>query len=307
MPSPPASPFDPENSSLYNQWRDQKLEGYPSATADLLVELDDPRRATEAECTALLQRCRKTNIALYISKTGDDPDPEIPLALGRRFGLQRLDHNWLGDDSGLTSLTTRESGTRQFYIPYTNRPIKWHTDGYYNDEDHQIQGLMLHCVQSAAQGGENALLDHEIAYILLREKNPDYIRALMHPQTMTIPSRSENGEVARETESGPVFAVTPEGELHMRFTERKRNILWRDDPLTTEAVTYLKDILTQDSPYIFRGRLEPGMGLISNNILHDRTGFQDDSDRKRLLYRARYYDRVAGTGFRCLLEAVSQP
>jgi hypothetical protein len=49
------------------------------------------------------------------------------------------------------------------------------------------------------------------------------------------------------------------------------------------------------------------MGLISNNILHDRTGFQDDSDRKRLLYRARYYDRVAGTGFRCLLEAVSQP
>jgi hypothetical protein len=41
-----------------------------------------------------------------------------------------------------------------------------------------VRGLILHCVQSAATGGENQLLDHEIAYILLRDENPDHIRAL---------------------------------------------------------------------------------------------------------------------------------
>ncbi len=300
MSSTPATPFDPANEALYIEWRDQKLEGYPKTTADLLVELSDPRTLTDSEYAALLLRIRKTNMALYVSGTESDPDPEIPIVLGRRFGLNNLDRNWLGDDSGLTSLTVQENGTRQFYIPYTDRPIKWHTDGYYNTTDHQIHGLMLHCVQSAAQGGENALMDHEVAYILLREENPDYIRALMAPDVMTIPCRTEQGEVARAEETGPVFSITAEGELHMRFTERKRNILWKDDALTLEAVAYLKELLASDSPYIFRGRLEPGMGLISNNVLHDRAAFSDDGEHKRLLYRARYYDRVEGTGFRYL-------
>jgi hypothetical protein len=37
------------------------------------------------------------------------------------------------------------------------------------------------------------------------------------------------------------------------------------------------------------------MGLVSNNVLHDRSGFTEDPARRRLLYRARYYERV-GTG-----------
>ncbi len=300
MSSTTVSPFDPANNALYQEWRDKKLRDYPASTAELLVELSDPRTLTDSEYAALLARIRKTNMALYVSKTGNDSDPEIPIKLGRRFGLCSLDRNWLGDDSGLTSLTVQDNGTRQHYIPYTDRPIKWHTDGYYNTAGHQIHGLMLHCVQSAAAGGENALMDHEVAYIIMREENPDYIRALMAPDVMTIPCRTEHGEVAREEESGPVFSITPEGELHMRFTERKRNIVWKDDALTLEAVAFLKELLASDSPYIFRGRLEPGMGLISNNVLHDRAAFSDDSDHKRLLYRARYYDRVEGTGFRYL-------
>ncbi len=292
-----ATPFDPANDTLYAEWRDKKLKGYPTTTADLLVELNDPRALSDSEYDALLMRIRKSNMALYVGKTGSDPDPEIPLSLGRHFGLQRLDHNWLGDNSGLTSLTVVDSGTRQHYIPYTDRPIKWHTDGYYNPAERQIHGLLLHCVESAASGGENALMDHEIVYIQLRDRNPDYIRALMQPNVMTIPARIEQGGIARQEESGPVFALTPEGELHMRFTERKRNIIWCDDPLAMEALAYLHELLCSDSPYILRGRLEPGMGLISNNILHDRTAFNDDHNHKRLLYRARYYDRIADSGF----------
>ena len=38
--------------------------------------------------------------------------------------------------------------------------------------------------------------------------------------------------------------------------------------------------------------LQPGMGLLCNNVLHDRSAFSDDPARPRLIYRARYYDRI---------------
>jgi len=292
----PASPFHPDHDAAYRRWRDQKLAGYPGNPGDLVVEIRDPRALTQTEFEALRQRCRKANMALYAGQTGTDPDPEIPLALARRFGLQRIDRNWLADDNGLTSLTVRDDGLRNHYIPYTSRAINWHTDGYYNIAGRQIRALILHVVQRAARGGENALLDHEIAYLLLRDENPDYIRALMAPGVLTIPPRIEDGKVARREEPGPVFSIDADGNLHMRYTIRVSNVVWADDPLTKEALACLQRILNSDSPYIFRGLLEPGMGLISNNVLHDRAAFSDDADHKRHYYRARYLERLAGTG-----------
>ncbi|TDY03675.1 TauD/TfdA family dioxygenase [Thiohalophilus thiocyanatoxydans] len=295
-PDPLASPFSLDNEDRYLRWREQKLLDYPETLGDLLVEINDPRTLSESEHTALLQLCRKANMALYFSKTGTDPDPEIPLSLGRRFGLHELNHNWLADESGLTSLTVRDEGVRQNYIPYTNRAINWHTDGYYNAPNRQIRALNLHVVQQAATGGHNALLDHELAYILLRDKNPEYIRALMNPRIMTIPARiDEGGTVARPAVAGPVFSILPSGDLHMRYTIRVNNVMWADDPLSRDALAYLEEVLHSDSPYIFRGRLESGMGLISNNVLHDRAAFTDDAAHKRHYYRARYFDRLAGT------------
>ena len=293
---PILSPFSLEQEELYCKWRDQKLKDYPTDLGDLLVEINDPRKLTDTEFTAIQSRCRKTNMALYASKTGTDPDPEIPLSMGRRFGLQGLNKNWLSDETGLTSLTVVNEGIRQQYIPYTNKAINWHTDGYYNEVSKQIHTLNLHVVQQAASGGENALMDHEIAYILLREKNPDYIRALMSETTMTIPPRiDEGGKIARREEVGPVFSITPDGDLHMRYTIRVNNVMWADDPLSREALAYLEEILNGSSPYIYQGRLESGMGLVSNNVLHDRAAFTDDETHKRFYYRARYFDRLAGT------------
>ena len=290
------SPFTLENKDLYNRWRDQKLKNYPASLGDLLVEINDPRKLTDSEFEALQSRCRKANMALYASKTGTDPDPQIPLSMGRRFGLESINKNWLADETGLTSLTVVDNGIRQQYIPYTNRAINWHTDGYYNLASKQIHALNLHVVQQAASGGENAIMDHEIAYILLRDKNPDYIRALMAENTMTIPPRiDEGGTIARKEEPGPVFSIMPSGDLHMRYTIRVNNVIWTDDPLAQEALSYLQEILNSDSPYIYRGRLESGMGLLSNNVLHDRAAFTDDETHKRHYYRARYFDRLAGT------------
>lgn len=293
------SPFLLDDEALYQRWREQKLQNYPVYLEDLIVEVSDPRNLTDAEHQAILARCRKANMAIYTGKTGDDPDRSIPLRLAEQFGLQHLDHNWLADNDGLTSLTVASSGEREHYIPYTNRPIQWHTDGYYNLPDQQIHALLLHCVQSAPEGGENRLLDHEIVYLRLRDQNPEHIRALMQPDVMTIPARTDGGVVARAENVGPVFSVDPlSGDLHMRYTIRGRNVVWKDDPLTLQALAALGDWLECGSSYIFRGKLESGMGLISNNVLHDRSGFEDTPEQRRLLYRARYMDRLAMTSVR---------
>ena len=73
-------------------------------------------------------------------------------------------------------------------------------------------------------------------------------------------------------------------------------MIWADDAVTREALAFLSEILGSDSPYIYRGLLMPGMGLISNNVLNDRAAFTDDATLQRHYYRARDFDRLAGTG-----------
>ena len=288
------SPFNLDNDAAYQAWREQKLENYPDKLSDLIVEVNDPRKLTSAEHSAILTRCKIANMAIYASPLKNE-DKAIPRELGKQFNLTQLDNNMCADDDAITSLTVAaaEDGKRQIYIPYTDRQIHWHTDGYYNSLDKQIHGLLLHCVRSAKEGGENALLDHEIAYILLRDENPDYINALMQPDVMCIPPNVTEGKEIRPTRCGPVFSLDSAGNLHMRYTKRTRSIDWKNDPTTQAAVQFLANTLDSDSSYIFRGTLQAGQGLVSNNVLHDRSKFTDADDQQRLLYRARYYQRVA--------------
>jgi hypothetical protein len=289
-----ASPFSLTTDDTYLRWRDEKLSRYPSSLADLVVQIEDPRRLSPDEMAVILDRCRRANMAIYASRLGNDPDKERVRALGQQLGLVRLDHNRGADEDAITSLKVQSDALHRGYIPYSNRPIAWHTDGYYNAPDHQIRGFILHCVQPAEVGGENELLDHEIAYILIRDENPEYVRALMHPEAMTIPASALEGEELHPDRPGPVFSLQADGHLHMRYTDRKRNIRWRDDPLTIEALGFLRSVLYGKTQWRFQGRLEAGWGLIGNNMLHTRSGFEDGG-HPRLLYRARYYDRVRGT------------
>ncbi len=298
------SPFNLENNGAYEAWRDNKLKNYPQNIGDLIVEINDPRTLSTSEHEALLKVCRKANMVIYASKTGSDPSPKIPLYMGYQFKVNDLDNNWLSDENGLTSLTVAKEGIRQQFIPYTNQEIHWHTDGYYNIKEKQINALLLHVIERAAQGGENSLMDHEIVYIQLREKNPDYIRALMGSKVMTIPARiDEGGKIARAEEAGPIFSINDDGDLHMRYTIRVNNVIWSEDPLTQDALEYLNLLLNSDTPYIFKGLLQPGMGLVSNNVLHTRESFSDDETHQRHIYRARYYSRLNGTS---VLDTVTE-
>ncbi|MCW8963431.1 MAG: TauD/TfdA family dioxygenase [Gammaproteobacteria bacterium] len=286
--------FDLDNDDAYQQWKEQKLAGYPTSIDELIVEIKDPTQLSPSEHEAMLQRIRKTNMVIFAGPTGDDPDKDIPRKLGAQFGLTSLDNNTGADDDGITSLEVKTDQWHKHYIPYTNRQIHWHTDGYYNDLSQQIHALQLHCVRPAAEGGENALMDHEIAYILLRDEDPALIEAFMRDDAMTIPENRSDDKVRRPDRSGPVFMAAPGGALHMRYTARQRNVEWRGDSATHQALETLDNILHSDLPYIYRGTLQSGQGLISNNVLHDRSGFNDDGEAPRLLYRLRYYDRVSG-------------
>jgi hypothetical protein len=157
-----------------------------------------------------------------------------------------------------------------------------------------IRAMLLHCVRSAGEGGENGLLDHEVVYIRLRDENPDYIAALMRPDVMTIPANTEPDGTIRAENTGPVFVIDPEtGGLAMRYTARKRNIRWRDDAVTQAAQRALERVLRED-PLVIRIKLAPGDGVISNNVLHDRIGFDTSNGvgPGRLVYRIRSYDAV---------------
>ncbi len=156
--------------------------------------------------------------------------------------------------------------------------------------------MLLHCVRDAASGGDTALLDHELAYILLREDDPAHVRALMQPDALAIPARVDDDGVARPEAVGPVFSIEPgTGDLHMRYTARTRSVAWKADGATAAAAARLLQILDGDSDCVLRTRLAPGMGLVCNNVLHERSAFEDAPGRERLLYRARYVERIAGT------------
>jgi alpha-ketoglutarate-dependent taurine dioxygenase len=79
----------------------------------------------------------------------------------------------------------------------------------------------------------------------------------------------------------------------MRYTARSVNIEWASDRDTAEAVQFLARWLSDDAPFALRLKLAPGMGVICNNVLHTRGAFSDDPARPRLLYRARYYERIS--------------
>lgn len=67
------------------------------------------------------------------------------LALAAQFDLSCLDKNLCANDDAISVLEVNDNHSQE-YIPYTNRSINWHTDGYYNILEQQIHAFLLHCV-----------------------------------------------------------------------------------------------------------------------------------------------------------------
>lgn len=288
------NPLNLDDLSGYQQWRLQKLRAYDLSQHIKLVEL--PASAVSGEEVAhIASNCQQFNYCLYRLIDPSHGNKSFVRNMGLSLGLQRLDGNLCSDEDNISSIQVKDTGRHTGYIPYTDKKLTWHTDGYYNKESQTIRGMVLHCVRPAQSGGENLMLDHEMAYIQLRDESPDYISAFMRSDVLTIPPNIENGIEVRGAQGGPVFSLDSlSGRLHMRYSARTRSIEWKNDSVTSEAVACMNERLNTNNPYVISYRLQAGEGIIANNVLHNRTAFIDAelAEQKRLLYRARSYDRV---------------
>lgn len=289
------NPFDLNDESSYASWRASKL-AHAAKPVDF-IQILDPARLDVAERRAILEACHANNMAFYRAPAlaGNAVDSRKAVAsMIKALGLHRFEDHRSAEDDGVVAIEVSDHDGKGGFIPYTDRAINWHTDGYYayRSPEIMIRSMVLHCVRTASKGGENGFFDHDIAYIRLRDLNPAFIPALMRGDAMTIPAFDDGDGKSHPAVTGPVFVPHADG-LAMRFTVRKRNIQWADDATLLSAVDALREVLAND-PLVVRCRLSPNEGVICNNVPHDRTAFEntDGDGEGRLMYRVRSYDRV---------------
>lgn len=303
-------PFDLADESAYRLWREHKLRDLPVGISALTVPIQDPACISRGEIDALVSGCERHNMTVYQFPSEISVDRRMLKAFAHRLGLNRVDKHLCVDGDGISRLYARNDALHRDYIPYSNRPLSWHTDGYYNPQKRKIGTFLLHCVTAAAHGGENQFFDHELAYIFLRDSCPEDILSLMHADTLRIPANVSHGVTLRQAQDGPVFSVnTASNTLHMRYTARTRHSEWKQDTYTRRAAQRLLDLLQSTPRGMMNHRLQSGQGIICNNVLHCRNGFEDDDKRgrARLILRARYYDRICATDNLILESGFTQP
>jgi len=257
-----------------------------------MITIHDPCCLSDEELSAIRHNIRRANMTLYQLESPQSMDKQALKAMCAQLGMHRLDRNLCSDSDAISSITPRQQRQLGEYIPYTHAPISWHCDGYYNSADTQIRGMVLHCVSQASSGGGNGFIDPDLVYIALRDDSPQHIAALMQDEAMTIPANIYEGREIRPAVSGPVFSIDVSGRLHMRYTARTRSIAWKDDADVQAAQAFIRDYLKSEQADQYFYQLQAGQGIVSNNVLHCRDGFEDSPGDARLLYRARFYDSV---------------
>ncbi len=277
----------------YLFWRDEKLANAATSIEECLVEVNNPERLTSAEKSQITKLCTANSFALFSTKPQQDYSTSI-VRFNQQFDLEEFDQHLYVKKQGLAHITQSNIKHQAEFIPYTNRAIGWHTDGYYNAIENRIRAFSLFCVNPAQSGGENQWIDHQMAYLLLREDNPEVTKALTHSKAMSIPAHVVDGHTRRETSAGPIFLHDDKTQqLYMRYTQRKKNIELHDSEEIRQAVNILDQLLASNTPYHFLHTMESDQGLLCNNVLHKRSAFMDNQETPRLMLRGRYFNSVA--------------
>lgn len=280
----------------YQAWRQARLklaEHGQAANYHSLEPANPKALATQIEQL----RCHATQhgFARYRLNEKADNGRQWVLQLAKQLGLSKIDKHLCTDPSGISAIEVRDTATKAEYIPYSSKPLSWHSDGYYNSPEQRLGAWILHCERPAKSGGNNAILDPELLYIGMRDTDPEATAALWHSQAFTIPANREEGGTERPASIGPVFWVEKSsGRLHCRYSARKRHVQWREDPATQRARELITAQLGGDNPYIEHFRLNAGEGVISCNALHNRDAFEDHNDpnKGRRIFRGRFYDTL---------------
>ncbi len=284
--------LDLTREDSYQYWRDEKIARAPLKLSDCMLEIHDPFKLTASEKNKLLTLCQNTGFALF-SLAAQNDYPSAIIQFNQQLGLVDFDAHLYAKHHGLAYITPTNHHEKRAFIPYTDKAIGWHTDGYYNTLAQRIRAFSLFCVNPADNGGENAWIDPQMVYVLLREANPEVAKALTHPEAMTIPEHRADGKVRRATATGAIFFMDePSAELSMRYTQRGKHIKFCNSTEITQAVDCLNALLNHRTEYHFEHKMHAGQGIICNNILHKRASFVEDIARPRLLLRGRYFNRL---------------
>ena len=270
-------------SEDFIEWAAKKDLDIPSNINDLKVSISDINHVSKAEISQIKQKLTKFNCCIYASGTNLDDNSKI-MRFAQSLGMRTFDSHNI-DDSAISTISANKDENNMRYIPYTNKGLNWHTDGYYDSKP--IFSWLLHCIEPALSGGENFLLDHELAireYIL----KYDDIIYLTNNETFSIPT----DEVAkREITSNYVCDMNNEyKKLHMNFSMRKENIIVNKD--SEYAMSKLIKIIKEDcKKYHLTYKLSKSEGIVSNNILHGRSAFKDGRVMRKIL-RIRSHERL---------------
>ena len=269
-------------SAEFLRWAEEKEKNIPQNSDGILVNIHDINNVKTSEIAKIKETIYKYNSCIYSSKIALKSNTNL-LKFVELVGMRTYDCNNI--DSNEISTITPLQNSKINYIPYTDKPLNWHTDGYYDKKS--IFSWLLHCVNPATQGGENYLLDHEL---VLREyllRNDD-INNLMAEDALTIPASKDT---SRPEISTYIFSFKNKYKrLHMRFSMRKDNI--GTSAKASPAIIKLKEIIEDDcAKYSLTYKLQKNEGIITNNILHGRKAFKDDKVKRKLL-RIRSYERL---------------
>lgn len=269
-------------SAEFLRWAEEKEKNIPQNSDGILVNIHDINNVKTSEIAKIKETIYKYNSCIYSSKIALKSNTNL-LKFVELVGMRTYDCNNI--DSNEISTITPLQNSKINYIPYTDKPLNWHTDGYYDKKS--IFSWLLHCVNPATQGGENYLLDHEL---VLREyllRNDD-INNLMAEDALTIP---ESKYTSRSEISTYIFSFKNKYKrLHMRFSMRKDNI--GTSAKASPAIIKLREIIEGNcAKYSLTYKLQKNEGIITNNILHGRKAFKDDKVKRKLL-RIRSYERL---------------
>ena len=269
-------------SAEFLRWAEEKEKNIPQNSDGILVNIHDINNVKTSEIAKIKETIYKYNSCIYSSKIALKSNTNL-LKFVELVGMRTYDCNNI--DSNEISTITPLQNSKINYIPYTDKLLNWHTDGYYDKKS--IFSWLLHCVNPATQGGENYLLDHEL---VLREyllRNDD-INNLMAEDALTIP---ESKYTSRSEISTYIFSFKNKYKrLHMRFSMRKDNI--GTSAKANSAVIKLREIIEGNcAKYSLTYKLQKNEGIITNNILHGRKAFKDDKVKRKLL-RIRSYERL---------------
>lgn len=254
-----------------------------------VIIIADSNNCSNAELAQICKSVQRNGFAVYEWQL----IPKDPLAacikFNQQLGLKDSEADQgVASSKGLSTLRNLEGESLGRFIPYTNRAMNWHTDGYYNSQDAAIRCFTLHSVAAASEGGTLKLVDSELLLIGLYDQDPHLVQLLSHPRAMMLPANKDTDGHDRPDRYVPVISMHADGTLDLRFTARTKNIHWRNTA-TQQAAEHALTLLERRTDWQHSLRLKTGQGVITRNVLHKREAFNDSpKSPQREMLRGRY-------------------